>query len=1080
MTASEPVRILHLSDIHFRASKTWDADPVLRALTGFIGQEVEQGLMPDLVAMTGDLAFSGKADEYELAIAWLEDLWPKFGDLPRDRLLLVPGNHDVDRSKVGKSVRWTQDALLNARSQGDIAELLGNDDERATLLKRHDAYLAFLTEWFEEDRTIPWWERKISIRGTEVHVAGLDSAWMSCGDQDRGRLLLGRWQVHQTVLTPGTETAQWRIALVHHPWDFLADFEYEEIPASIQRHADLVLRGHRHKTDPQRLARPDSGQSCLELAAGCVYDGSDYPNAFQWIELSPPPEKEVRVRFRLWHEGAWIVDRNRTPGGYEWWAVDFERPEAIPSPASEPSRPTVPNEYREWLRRRHQKVDLLGVKEGCSLTLHSVYVPAVTIPKPDFERKIKGNQKFYDYMLPTIRKIQSYTFLLDLLNQGSFYMAGPAGAGKSTFCRWATLQTIADAEIEHPVPAPPGFSESSPYRLRGRLPIMITLRDFSLGMACGRGQQEWKRSDLEQALVAWIEGSPPDGLTGKLLKDHLDAGNTLLLFDGLDEVAVTDVRDGIMVYPRALLITGLIDALPVWREADNRVLLTSRPYGLDRDGVHRLGLPETGIEAMPVTLQDLFIRRWFTTLGKPEKIDQLVATINDRREELAPLVDNPLLLTAICVLHDNGGRLPEDRYALYKDVIGNVLSNRYPGDARVRDPVERRLEAIALGMHQGDDVIPRRTPAAEISCDEIERILARFADRNRAYETDGVEVAARREELLNRSGLLVPRPGERAAFYHLSIQEFLTAQRLARLYDDVEPEFRKWQGVPEWRQTLWFLFAARIAIRDAEWGLALLDRLIHDQSRVGVAANPAAAVLIGEALDLCLHNGYQLPTPLKQAFIRLALHAIEDEIDLKGRHKLGLTLGRLGDPRLFSLRDHEAYVSVPAGSYRSGEHKERRIEIQVPFEISRYPVTNFQYGEFISADGYVNKRWWSDSGWSWLKNKSCTEPEYWFEKSLSFPNQPVVGVSMWEAEACAYWAGGQLPTIFDWEVAARGPSALNYPWGDARENYICNTRDQSLGGPSAVGIFPSARQADFGIEDLLGNVFEWCKNSRAV
>ena len=46
----QAIRILHLSDIHFRAGKAWDAEPVLRKLNGFIETEVKAGLVPDLVA----------------------------------------------------------------------------------------------------------------------------------------------------------------------------------------------------------------------------------------------------------------------------------------------------------------------------------------------------------------------------------------------------------------------------------------------------------------------------------------------------------------------------------------------------------------------------------------------------------------------------------------------------------------------------------------------------------------------------------------------------------------------------------------------------------------------------------------------------------------------------------------------------------------------------------------------------------------------------------------------------------------------------------------------------------------------
>ena len=118
----QPIRILHLSDLHFKAAKAWDADQVLRALAGFIRGEVERGMVPDLVAITGDIAHAGTAEEYALAQTWLEtQLWPALSDrLPRDRLLLVPGNHDVDQGKVGRMARLTQDGLLKGRSQDDI------------------------------------------------------------------------------------------------------------------------------------------------------------------------------------------------------------------------------------------------------------------------------------------------------------------------------------------------------------------------------------------------------------------------------------------------------------------------------------------------------------------------------------------------------------------------------------------------------------------------------------------------------------------------------------------------------------------------------------------------------------------------------------------------------------------------------------------------------------------------------------------------------------------------------------------------------------------------------------------------
>jgi formylglycine-generating enzyme required for sulfatase activity len=279
--------------------------------------------------------------------------------------------------------------------------------------------------------------------------------------------------------------------------------------------------------------------------------------------------------------------------------------------------------------------------------------------------------------------------------------------------------------------------------------------------------------------------------------------------------------------------------------------------------------------------------------------------------------------------------------------------------------------------------------------------------------------------------------------------------------------------VAEWRATLLFLFAGKIAGKTPRWGADLLGRLIADQDRAAVKANPAPAVFIAEALELCLAKKYAVPDALAEQFRRLALNAIEDEVELKSRQSLGLCLGRLGDPRILSLRDPEAYVEVPAGPYPYGDEG-ATIESAEPFRIGRYPVTNGQYAEFIGAGGYREWRWWSEGGWAWLRKEKVIEPLWWHDRSLNSPNQPVVGVSFWEAEACSAWASGRLPSEQEWEAAARGLRGHQYPWGDEWQSGICNTGEAGLGVTSPVGLFPRSRQAELNIEDLAGNVWEWC------
>lgn len=241
-----------------------------------------------------------------------------------------------------------------------------------------------------------------------------------------------------------------------------------------------------------------------------------------------------------------------------------------------------------------------------------------------------------------------------------------------------------------------------------------------------------------------------------------------------------------------------------------------------------------------------------------------------------------------CCIYGNGRRLPEDRYHLYQRIVDNVLYSRYPGDARQREPVKARLEAIAHGMHTGEGLDERRrTPGAEASDAEIERLLGAFAHDNPTYEQGRVTPAVQREELLARSGLLLPRAQGRAAFYHLSIQEHLAAERIARTCEDRaawEQVFRERGPVAEWRPTLLFLFAAGVfQYRNAQWGMDLLSALANDLERTGVKANPAPAVLVAEAIELCLAKGYAIPEDLRNGFRRTCLEAVDDEIEVQAR-----------------------------------------------------------------------------------------------------------------------------------------------------------------------------------------------------
>ena len=87
-------------------------------------------------------------------------------------------------------------------------------------------------------------------------------------------------------------------------------------------------------------------------------------------------------------------------------------------------------------------------------------------------------------------------------------------------------------------------------------------------------------------------------------------------------------------------------------------------------------------------------------------------------------------------------------------------------------------------------------------------------------------------------------------------------------------------------------------------------------------------------------------------------------------------------------------------------------------------------------------------------------------------NQPVVGVTWWEAEAYATAHGARLPRADERVWVTRGRERRPYPWGSPFGTGNANTREEVLGRPCAVGIYLRDRTPE-GVCDLAGNAAEW-------
>jgi hypothetical protein len=183
-----------------------------------------------------------------------------------------------------------------------------------------------------------------------------------------------------------------------------------------------------------------------------------------------------------------------------------------------------------------------------------------------------------------------------------------------------------------------------------------------------------------------------------------------------------------------------------------------------------------------------------------------------------------------------------------------------------------------------------------------------------------------------------------------------------------------------------------------------------------------------------------------------------------GRERLptGILLGRLGDPRLRLPADPTYWVSL---TLHSGD----------VFELGRFPVTNHEYKAWVDAGGYRDQAAWSEDGRDWRDRVEDPWPvlaDRAESDMLLVPNQPVVGVTWFEADAYARANGARLPRCNEREFAVRGVQKRPYPWGSPFGEGNANTKEEVLRRPCAVGLYVQDRTPE-GIYDLAGNVGEW-------
>jgi formylglycine-generating enzyme required for sulfatase activity len=803
---------------------------------------------------------------------------------------------------------------------------------------------------------------------------------------------------------------------------------------------------------------------------------------------------------------------------------------------------------------QYEKLDLRPMKENIRLpiTLESVYVPLLTARGPGTEGLPVGP----GFGLLVTREERERLARLDELLPEERYLViiGPAGTGKSTFAKYVAL-TLARALHDRKPEVVHEKLGWKPHEIP--LPVLIPLGGF--GEYLGALSPKERAGDKSELLLDYLDilfaglHLPRD-----FFRSHLDHDRCLMLWDGLDEIAGDTERaaaaevltafahryDGCRYvatcrpegYQDAARLPNFCPAKPapfrpeeirafvhLWYQEAARIFQGAKPG-----------------EPTPACTQ--------------EEAENLVGRIAANPAASA-MAQNPLLLTVITLVHFAGEPLPDRRAKLYSRAVGELLTwdkykpmEEYPS-VRNRDEDTRRqyLEEVAFDLQeQGSG---EAEGARSASCDKVVGWLA--PNFRSGDDPDGRQGGRNFFKWVLERSYLMQMVGGRVEFPHRAFQEYLAARHLAKRDSKELVEYL--QGVlgkSWWEETL-LLTPAHLSQFDRDKARHVIQATANEPDSSGSPYHN----LVLAARALADVERTLLGQELERATAERLVPAIADEnpaFAVPARIQAGEALGTLGDTRPGVCTPAPDWVRVPAGAFLMGspteeiqrwkkfvrerieagdytrpenwtkerlfevlsaflEAEEAVHEIHVPgFCIARYPVTNAQFNLFIEGEGYNKPEYWTEAGWKWRQGEGeglgrpaerRDKPMFWHDPRFSHPNQPVVGITWYEASAYCGWLTERLnredtihrdlvvrlPTEAEWEKAARGALFLDgdetkarpnplpqriWTWGNDWDQDKANTWEGRARAPTPVGLYP-AGQSPYGVLDMVGNVWEW-------
>lgn len=296
------IRILHFSDFHYKN----DSDLDFRIAAQDICNQLKKESI-DFAVFTGDLVNSDKGPAHFMnAKSILIDPILATLNLPHERFMMVPGNHDKTRDREMDAIR---EKFSSCNSVKELEKILSDERQRNESLVDMTNYLEFAESLYGADAHSKfYWSRKVSVNGKTYGLVGLNSAWRSFdSEKDRGQLLFPIVEV-RNAFADMNDCEMIFCAMHHDLSDFKNDIE-DNMSQILEKKCSILFTGHYHKCKTRYTYVDNKG--FIHSIAPATYNRYDTGSQYGFVILEISDDgTELRELVNRYQDGVFSICKN--------------------------------------------------------------------------------------------------------------------------------------------------------------------------------------------------------------------------------------------------------------------------------------------------------------------------------------------------------------------------------------------------------------------------------------------------------------------------------------------------------------------------------------------------------------------------------------------------------------------------------------------------------------------------------------------------------------------------------------------------------------------------------------------------